>query len=275
MKKQYFIIAALALALGLTACSSKTAETTAAATEAETTEAAESVAEENMEEDYFYGFVDDVTETEVTVSGDDGNTVTFDYSEAELTGAEEIGVGDEVEVIFLGQLSEGVTKAKSVDIITSEAALQAEEEAENMDPVVSGTVEAADDETLTLATEDGTYTFRTLIAQKVTKDGIKEGVEAEVTYYGDLEDTEDVPVATRIVTEDAFDSDEAQITTLTGKAVEVGEDHVILETSDPENTLFSFAGQEGMFDGIEVGDTVTVIYEGTLTDRAIVATGIK
>lgn len=275
MKKQYFIIAALALALGLTACSSKTAETTAAATEAETTEAAESVAEENMEEDYFYGFVDDVTETEVTVSGDDGNTVTFDYSEAELTGAEEIGVGDEVEVIFLGQLSEGVTKAKSVDVITSEAELQAEEEAENMDPVVSGTVEAADDETLTLATEDGTYTFRTLIAQKVTKDGIKEGVEAEVTYYGDLEDTEDIPVATRIVTEDAFDSDEAQITTLTGKAVEVGEDHVILETSDPENTLFSFAGQEGMFDGIEVGDTVTVIYEGTLTDRAIVATGIK
>lgn len=275
MKKQYFIIAALALALGLTACSSKTAETTAAATEAETTVAAESVAEENMEEDYFYGFVDDVTETEVTVSGDDGNTVTFDYSEAELTGAEEIGVGDEVEVIFLGQLSEGVTKAKSVDVITSEAELQAEEEAENMDPVVSGTVEAADDETLTLATEDGTYTFRTLIAQKVTKDGIKEGVEAEVTYYGDLEDTEDIPVATRIVTEDAFDSDEAQITTLTGKAVEVGEDHVILETSDPENTLFSFAGQEGMFDGIEVGDTVTVIYEGTLTDRAIVATGIK
>ena len=86
---------------------------------------------------------------------------------------------------------------------------------------ISGTIEKADDKTLTLKTEDGTYTFNTIIAQKVTEDGIKAGAEADVTFYGDLEDEEDKPVATKIVTEDAMDTPEAKVNALTGKVVEV------------------------------------------------------
>ena len=111
--------------------------------------------------------------------------------------------------------------------------------------------------------------------QKVTKDGIKAGAEAEVTYYGDLEDPDDQAVATRIITADAKDSDEAQKKTLTGTAAEVESDYIVLDTADPDNTLFSFVGEEGMFDGINVGDTVTVIYDGTLTDKMIAAQGVE
>ena len=46
--------------------------------------------------------------------------------------------------------------------------------------------------------EDGSYTLNTLIAQTVTKDGVKAGTEADITYYGDLEDEEVPAVATKM-----------------------------------------------------------------------------
>jgi len=272
MKKQYLAITGLAVALGITACSSKPAETAAPAAAATTAESAP--AEEELEENYFYGYVDSVTGDMVTITSDNGTTAKFDVSKAEISGAEEIGVGDEIEILFLGDISSDTTEAKSVEIITSAAAEAEEKAAEEQDQAVSGTIEAADDDTVTLKTEDGTYTFNGKIAQRVTKNGIKAGVKAEVTYYGDLEDQEDKPVATRIVTEDAADSAEAKEYTLTGKVAEVNADFVVIDTKDPDNTLFTFSGS-GMFDGLAVGDTVTVIYEGTLTDRTIMAVGVK
>ena len=162
-----------------------------------------------------------------------------------------------------------------MDFVTSAAAEAAEEAAAEEDDIVTGTIEKADDNTLTLTTDEGTYTFNTKIAQKVSKDGIKSGVQADVTYYGDLEDETDKPVATKIVTEDAMDSEDAKINTLSGKVAEVGADYVVIDTADPENTLFTFLGKEGMFDKLKVGDTATVIYEGTLTNKTITATGVK
>ena len=262
MKKQYLAITGLAVALGITACSSKPAETVAPATATTTAESAP--AEEELEEKYFYGYVDSVTGDTVTITSDNGTTAKFDVSKAEVSGAEEIGVGDEIEILFLGDISSDTTEAKSVEIITSAAAEAEEKAAEEQDQAISGTIEAADDDTITLKTEDGTYTFN----------GIKAGVKAEVTYYGDLEDQEDKPVATRIVTEDAADSAEAKEYTLTGKVAEVNADFVVIDTKDPDNTLFTFSGS-GMFEGLAVGDTVTVIYEGTLTDRTIMAIGVK
>ena len=278
MKKHYLTIAVMALALGMTACSSKTNETTApTTTQAQTTEAAtaSAEAEDDLEEDYFYGFVGEVNDKIITVAEGEDKAVKFDITDAEITGADAIGVGDEVEVTFNGEMSQDVTKAKSVEIITSAAEeAEAEAAAEN-DEIISGTIEKADDKTVTLKTEDGTYTFNALIAQNVTKGGIKAGVNADVTFYGDLEDEEDKPVATKIVTEDAKDTPDAKVNALTGKVAEVKSDYVVLDTVDPENTLFTFLGTEGMFDGVKVGDTATVIYEGTLTDKTIKATGVK
>ena len=174
MKKHYLAAALLALALGLTACSSEPKETTTAATEAqaeaETTEASEdSEDEEAAEVEYFYGLVEEAADKTITVKNDEEVTAKFDVSEAKLSGAEEIGQGDEVEVAYAGELSSDVTKAESVDIVTS-AAAEAEEEAEaEEDPIISGTIEEAGEDTLTLKAEEGTYTFNTKIAQKVTK----------------------------------------------------------------------------------------------------------
>ena len=258
MKKQYLAVAFLAVALGITACSSKKADTES--TTAQEVESTEATSDEEVEEDYYYGFVSLVEDNVITVSEDGGNTAKFDISDAEITGADEIGEGDEVNVGFAGELSSDVAR---------------EEEADQEDLVVEGTIESADDSTITLKTEEGTYTLNALIAQKVTKDGIKAGAEAEVTYYGDLEDPDDAAVATRIVTADAKDTEEAKKKTLTGTVAEVEADHIVLDTADPENTLFSFVGTEGMFDGISVGDKVTVIYDGTLTDKTVAAQGVE
>ena len=277
MKRHYLAVAVLALALGMTACSSGNKETTAAPTttaaQTETEKAAE--AEDDMELEYFYGFVGEVADKVVTVKDDAGKEVKFDVSEAKIEGADAIGEGDEVEVAYAGELSADATKAKTVDIVTSAAAEAAEAAAAEEDTIVTGTVEKADDNTLTLTTDEGTYTFNTKIAQKVSKDGIKSGVQADVTYYGDLEDDTDKPVATKIVTEDAMDSEDAKINTLSGKVAEVGADYVVIDTVDPENTLFTFLGKEGMFDKLKIGDTATIIYKGTLTDKTITATGVK
>lgn len=273
MKKQYLAVAFLAVALGLTACSSKKADTeTTTAQAVESTEAASS---ETIEEEYYYGYVSLVEDKIITVTDDEGNIAKFDVTDAQITGTDQIGEGDEVEVGYTGELSDDVTKSTSVDIMTSAAEEAREEETDDDDLIIEGTIESADDKTITLKTDAGSYTLNSIIAQKVTKDGIKAGAEAEVTYYGDLEDPDDQAVATRIITADAKDSDEAQKKTLTGTVAEVESDYIVLDTADPDNTLFSFVGEEGMFDGIHVGDTVTVIYDGTLTDKMIATQGVE
>ena len=98
MKRHYLAVAVLALALGMTACSSGNKETTAAptttASQTETEKATE--AEDDMELEYFYGFVGEVADKVVTVKDDEGKEVKFDVSEAKIEGADAIGEGDEV-----------------------------------------------------------------------------------------------------------------------------------------------------------------------------------
>ena len=189
MKKHYLAIAVLALALGMTACSSKKAEETTAAqtTAAEATTAAETTtagAESDKDEEYFYGYVKELTDQIVTVEDDEGKQAKFTYADAEFSDDRKLGVGDEVEVTFYGELSDGENKAVFIDIVTSAAEEAEEAAAEEEDPVTNGTIEKVDGKTMTVKTEDGTYTFDTSIAQQVTKGGIKAGVEAEITYYG-------------------------------------------------------------------------------------------
>ena len=159
MKRHYLAVAVLALALGMTACSSGNKETTAAPTttaaQTETEKAAE--AEDDMELEYFYGFVGEVADKVVTVKDDEGKEVKFDVSEAKIEGADAIGEGDEVEIAYAGELSADTTKAKSVDIVTSAAAEAAEEAAAEEDDIVTGTIEKADDNTLTLTTDVNSF----------------------------------------------------------------------------------------------------------------------
>ena len=173
MKKQYLAVAFLAVALGITACSSKKADTES--TTAQEVESTEATSDEEVEEDYYYGFVSLVEDNVITVSEDGGNTAKFDISDAEITGADEIGEGDEVNVGFAGELSSDVTKATSVEIMTSAAEVAREEEADQEDLVVEGTIESADDSTITLKTEEGTYTVEAYSPGTPIIDGLKMG----------------------------------------------------------------------------------------------------
>lgn len=271
MKKSYLAIAVMALVLGVTACSSQTEETTAQSEET-TQGTSEETEAEDVEVDYFDGSVNVVEEFVVTVADAEGTERKFDISDAEVTGAEAVGVGDEVEVTYdVAALSDDTTPALEIEVLVSAA----EETEEGLvDEVINGTISEVGDGTLTLETEDGTYTFNTLIGQQVTEGGLNAGAEAEVTYYGDLEDTEDLPVITRIVTADAMGTEDASIYTLTGEVAEVDANHVVLDTADPANTFFAFEG-EGVFADVQVGDTITVIYEGSLTGRTITAVGVR
>lgn len=283
MKKMFLTAALMAsMALTVTACSSgkSQSETTAAAeaTEAavqETTQAETDETEEE-EEDYFYGVITQVQDQQLTID-DNGEIAVFDCSEAEYSDDYQLAPGDEVEVTFYGVLNPEGTKAVYVDIISC-AAQEAEEEAlENADPVMTGTIEKVDQTTMDVKSDedDTVYTFDTSIAQQVTIGGIKAGAKAEITYYGDLEDEEYLPMATRIVTEDAYDSEEAQEYTLTGTVIETGDGTIVVRTADKDQSIFTFVGKDGLFDGTAVGDTVTVIYEGTLTGKTITALGLK
>ena len=284
MKKMYVTAAmAAAMALMVTACSSggtSQTETTAsqAATEAaaQETTATETQETQEEEEDFFYGVITEVQGQNLTID-DNGEIATFDCSEAEYSDDYELVPGDEVEVTFYGTLSEDVTKAVYVEIIAS-AAQEAEEEAlANADPVMTGTIEKVEGTTLDLKSDEdeAVYTFDTSIAQQVSLGGIQAGVEAEITYYGDLEDEEYLPMATRIVTEDAYDSEDAQEYTLTGTVVETGEDYIVLQTADQDQSVFTFVGEAGMFDGPAEGDTASVSYEGTLTGKTVKGLGLK
>ena len=84
MKRKYFMIAVMAAALGMTACSSQKTETeaatatTAASSAAETTTAEASSEEEESETENFYGIVKTVEDTVITVTDDAGTEAGFD-----------------------------------------------------------------------------------------------------------------------------------------------------------------------------------------------------
>ena len=87
------------------------------------------------------------------------------------------GQGDEVEVAYAGELSSDVTKAESVDIVTS-AAAEAEEEAEaEEDPIISGTIEEAGEDTPV------SYTHLDVYKRQVSKVPMERVVKATLPFY--------------------------------------------------------------------------------------------
>ena len=280
MKRTYVLAMAIALMTGLTACSSGSEETVAAettteavtetSTEAETT-TEEETTEAEREEDYVDGIVASVDETTMTVNADDGTEVTFDISNAAVNGDYPLGAGDEVSVMFYVDDSTDVQEAAEIDIYYSVA-----EENAAGDPVMIGVVEDATMNTIAITDEvDGqTYYFSTAIAQMVTgENGLVVGDEVRLTYLGDVGDEEYPGLAVKVVTSDMYDSEEASVNTLTGTVCAVSEGRVDLETAD--GNIFNFVDQGADFSMASEGDTLTIIYEGSLSEHEIPAVGLE
>lgn len=277
MKKQFLAATLLVMALGLAACSPKNAAeatsaeatTTAAATEAPTTTAEETTAAEDVEEDSVYGLITKLDGDIVTIkNSDDDKEASYDIGSAELISDYDLSVGDEVEVIFAEGSTGDIIPAISLEVYTSVIE-------ENSDPVVEGTIEDAASNNISLKTEDGeTYTFSKSSSYIVSKDGIKTGVNAKITYLGDLEDTDPIPMAIKVVTEDSYDSKEAKVNAFYGTVGKMEGNNFVAETE--EGNYFSCTAEEGVkLSGISEGDKVLISYSGPLTAKVISVTGIE
>ncbi len=282
MKKRNGILAmamAVILAAGLTACSSSSEETTAAETTAavttaeaaETTEAETEATEDAREADYADGTVTAVDDSTMTLNADDGTEMVFDIANAAVNGDYPLGSGDEVSVMYYVDDEADVKEAAEIDIYYSVA-----EENAAGDPVMTGIVEDATMNTLVVQDEaDGlNYYFSTAIAQMVAgESGLTVGDEVMVTYIGDLGDEEYPGLAVKVVTSEMYDSDEAKVNTLTGVVCAIGENGVDLETED--GNIFNFVDRGADFSMASEGDTLTVIYEGSLSEHEIPAVGLE
>ena len=282
MKKRNGILAmamAVILAAGLTACSSSSEETTAAETTAavttaeaaETTEAETEATEDAREADYADGTVTAVDDSTMTLNADDGTEMVFDIANAAVNGDYPLGSGDEVSVMYYVDDEADIKEAAEIDIYYSVA-----EENAAGDPVMTGIVEDATMNTLVVQDEaDGlNYYFSTAIAQMVAgESGLTVGDEVMVTYIGDLGDEEYPGLAVKVVTSEMYDSDEAKVNTLTGVVCAIGENGVDLETED--GNIFNFVDRGADFSMASEGDTLTVIYEGSLSEHEIPAVGLE
>ncbi len=268
MKKNILIFAALLLGVAvLGGCSrgnnaQAEPETTVAETTAAETEAEEE--EEEPEEDSLTGTVIKMDGDEVTVeSYDDGNEYRFDISGAEITRQYPLSEGDEVYVeYYTGNLNPKTAIVYEVE----EPYLAA-----FMDPYLTGTVlDTAANSVTILTDDDNEYTFYTPNAYIVTDDGINPGVNIEITYIGEPDDD---PYAIKVVTEECFDTPEAEKNGFVGNVAEVGDDQIILLSEDED--YFTFVSDDLDFDDYDEGDKVLVIYDGLITDKEIPALEIS
>lgn len=291
MKKHALVIGVLTLTMALSACGSKDSTDPTASTET----TAESAADDTTAAAAATTTAEDITTADADADPDakagmevefasgailklDGNTLTimdefdeaekvFDISEAAIVKTFPLTVGDYVEITYPEAAEGAVIKALELEVLDS---IRAESE----DPLMIGTIQTAGDDTLTLAGADGQlYTFTTANAYKVSADNsLKSGVEAQITYLGELDDTEPL-MAIKIVTEDSYDSDEAKINAFIGVVDTADEESLVLESESGD--YFSFISDNVDFTVFNEGDTVKVIYEGSISAKGITATAAE
>lgn len=278
MKRKLLAMMMITMALGMTACSKKTdVETTAETTVTETTVAetakeSESVTEtesEVVDEDYVDGIITAISGKIITVKNDEDETeAKYDLTDAQVNNQFDLTEGDWVEVIFAEGAAGDVIPAIRLEVLTS--ILE-----ESMDASITGTIEEASADTIKVKDEEGeTYEISIVNAYVVSKDGVKQGVEATVTYLGDLGDEEELPMGIKIVTEDSYDSDEAKVNAISGTVSQVFEGVLTLELAD--GSQFNFNSENGSVDinTFKTGDTVTFTYEGSLASKIVPITGV-
>lgn len=307
MKKRIFAILLIAaMALSMAACGGKKEETeTAAETEAAAeAEAAESAEEteagsgeelegavggmvtedgEYIEEVFVEGTVSSIDGSVLSINTIDGTTMSFDTANASIDELDKANLveGAYVETSYL----DAPDAAEPYDASYVTVLMNLEEQADSMgvNPTLYGTVTFVDINDLTIRDANGTeVSFDNSISREVTFGGIKAGTEVRVTYMGSIYPENQVsddegtgsgaPVAIKIVSEDAANSEEAAADYITGPASDVSEGSITVDTSYDS---FTFTADPSMLSGIEESMNVRVYYEGVLAaGRSIPATQV-
>ena len=263
MKKALLITAIAAVSISAAACSSKkAAETTAAPAE---TTAAEETSETDVEEDYTSGIITAIDGDIITVKDDyDEQERKYDLSGAEVTKEFPLSWGDWVDLTFPAGTTDDPIPAIAMEVTTSMME-------QDTDPVADGKITEVASDSMALEVDGEEYKILTGNAYVVGKNGIKADENATVEYLGDLDDE---PLATKIVMEDAKDSDEAKINAFVGKVAQISEDgnHIVLQAQTDD--FFTFVSDSIDFSQYAEGDTVQVQYDGKISDKEIQAVKI-
>ncbi len=282
MKKRLFAIAALTLALGISACSSKkddsvtTSASTEAASEGTDTESTGSAGkeenpqggnganDEDVEEDYLTGIITAIDGNILTVKNDDDESEKkYDLSNAQITQEFPFSEGDWVDITFPAGTTEDPVPVIALDVMESVIG-------QNSDPSAEGTVTEADSGSVTLELEDGeSYTFSTSNAYIVAADGITTGKKATVTYIGDIDDE---AMAVKVVMEDSYGTPEAAISAFIGEVVQIDDQSIVLESADGD--FYTFITDDIDLSNYSNGDTLQIEYTGTVTAKEIPAVSI-
>ena len=234
-----------------------------------------------VEEQYYDGVVQSMTATKLTVLSDEGETAVFDISKAQRDSENELLPTAYVEVTYTGQAS------STTPVPASEVAVMMtnEEQADQMgvDPVLYGTIQFIDQNDLIVNDINGVeHSFDNTISRTVTFSQAQAGSEVCVTYIGTLDKEAQknnaegsgagVPLALKIVTSDAYNSENAKENYITGVVNEVKDGVLTLDTSAE---TFEFTGDSSLFDGIQSDDKVNVYYNGAIGNRSVAATKVE
>ena len=197
-------------------------------------------------------------------SDDDDSEKNYDLSKAEITQEFPFAEGDLVDIIFPYETTEDPVPVIALEVLESVIG-------QNADPSATGKVTEITDTTLTLELEEGeSYTLSIANAYIVSKEGIKADSEATVTYIGDLDDD---AMATKVVTEDSYDTAEAELSAFIGKVAQNEEDNIVLESA--EGDFYTFVSDDIDFSAYSTGDTLQIFYTGTITDKEISADKVE
>lgn len=236
--------------------------------------------------------VQGVDGSRLRVELDDGQSMSFDTSSARMSSAWELMPGDQVEIGYDGEDPVDGMAIKSVAVSVPFEYLT---EGFSENNTVYGRVESVDDKSITikamldpraddveLPEQGGTiseeqllgesYTFsRASYETVVSKNGVSEGVYAEISYLGEL----DKPVCFRICTEDMEEEEEAELTGIIG-TVEKVEDGVIYLSTEERGFKFATAGDEELLKQASglVGKQVRVNFSDSLRQRVATADSI-
>ena len=296
MKKRIFaILLAAALTAVLAACGSKAEEETAASaaeteasSETESSAQTESEAEgpvtgglvtedgEYIEEAFVDGIVTRIDGDVITIqSSADGSSIDFNIGTADVSEQDRANLmeGAYVETSYLADPAASQPYASTYMIVLMN--LEEEADAEGVNPTFCGTLTYIDINDAVVRAANGTeVTFDNSMSRQVTFSEVAQGSQVRVTYMGSIYEENQVsnedgtgtgmPVAIKIVTEDAAGSEEAAANYLTGPVSDVTESSITVDTSYDS---FTFDADPAQLSGIEQTDTATVYYEGALTNE--------
>lgn len=295
MKKITLIFALAVTAAALTACGGKKTESTQ--TEAAQEQSAEADAQsapsgnyseaklpEEYEPEYYEGTITDYTGSYMTINGENGEMM-FDLNSVDMSDQTEPFVrGCSVEITYADAAENGTYPAAEISLLNDNEQLAQEED---RDPVIYGKLQVMDVNELEIVDDAGrTVDFDNSISRTVSFSDLQAGDNVVVTYagtvYKDAEETDDsedstgifddVPVAIKIVAEDALKTEDAEANYIDGTVSGINGTDLTLST---ELSDFDFSADESMLSGVEEEKHVRVYYTGALSDIVITAEKIE